>query len=303
MAKKIRARSTVTTLEEDAIWSVDASVAVPDDVRLVTTSESSSLAPFDDMKIVRPFIAEFFGTFLFVFFGTAAVTSGVIVGALQGLWQVASVWGFGLAVAIYCSSASGAHLNPAITLGMAVWNGFSWTDVPGYIISQFSGAFMAGMVNLTLYSSVIADYESAHSIVRGSAQSIRSAMVFGEYYPNPAVFTDGNLVGLQVALTVEIFGTAILIFVILSLTDPKNKSVMNGFEPFMIGFTLAILIAVLAPLNQCGLNPARDFAPRVVAYFAGWGSVAMDGWWAYVVGPIVGAQIGAMLNVALMREH
>ncbi|TPX48008.1 hypothetical protein SeMB42_g03148 [Synchytrium endobioticum] len=255
----------------------------------------------------RQYLAEFVATFLLVFFGIGAVSSGAIANALQGLWQVATVWGFGLALAIYVSShISGAHLNPAMTLALAVWNEFPWNKVPGYILAQVLGALVAGAANLALYGSVIADFELQHNITRGSPESIRSAMAFGEYFPNPAAFSNPNLVSTQVAFIAEVLGTAILAFMIFSLTDRRNKT-LAGSEaaiPFLIGFTVAVLISVIAPLTQACLNPARDIGPRIIAYYAGWGNVAFgpsSTFIVYYVGPIVGAQIGAGFQVMAFR--
>jgi glycerol uptake facilitator-like aquaporin len=99
----------------------------------------------------------------------------------------------------------------------------------------------------------------------------------------------------QVAFLAEAFGTGILSFVIFALTNPKNTEMKSGFVPPLIGLTVGALIAVLAPLTQAGLNPARDFGPRIVAFLAGWKAVAFQGWWVYVLAPIVGALIGAAL--------
>jgi glycerol uptake facilitator protein len=99
----------------------------------------------------------------------------------------------------------------------------------------------------------------------------------------------------QVAFLAEAFGTGILSFVIFALTNPKNTEVKSAFVPPLIGLTIGALIAVLAPLTQAGLNPARDFGPRIVAFLAGWKTVAFQGWWLYVLAPIVGALAGAAL--------
>lgn len=72
------------------------------------------------------------------------------------------------------------------------------------------------------------------------------------------------------------------------------------YIPPLIGMTVGGLICVIAPLTQAGFNPARDFGPRIVAYAAGWGDVAFQGWWVYVVAPIVGAPIGAAIADLLL---
>src|ERR1700685_307922 len=90
---------------------------------------------------------EFFGTFLLVFFGCGSVAAAVLTGAQVGIFQVAIVWGLGIATAIYLTGIlSGAHLNPAVTLSMATANGFPWRRVPGYLLAQWAGAFVASAV-------------------------------------------------------------------------------------------------------------------------------------------------------------
>lgn len=98
-----------------------------------------------------------------------------------------------------------------------------------------------------------------------------------------------------VAFLAEGVGTAILAFVIFALTNPKNDAVKGGFIPPLIGLTVGGLISVLAPLTQAGFNPARDFGPRIVAWLAGWKTVAFTKAWLYIVAPIVGAAVGAAL--------
>ena len=126
-------------------------------------------------------------------------------------------------------------------------------------------------------------------------------MIFGEYFPNPAMFgTDATahaLVSPWQAAVVEGFGTAVLVFVIFALTTPRNSVAPSAnLVPFFIGFTVAVLISLFAPLTQAGWNPARDFGPRIVAYVLGWGDIAIPGprggFWAYIAGPLIGGSIG-----------
>src|SRR5262245_48900291 len=89
-------------------------------------------------------VAEVLGTFILVFFGCGAVHAAVLTGAQSGLWQVAIVWGVAIMVAVYVVGAvSGSHINPAITVALAVWGRFSWRDVLPYVASQVAGAFVA----------------------------------------------------------------------------------------------------------------------------------------------------------------
>jgi len=146
-------------------------------------------------------------------------------------------------------------------------------------------------------------------LVRGAAGSELSAMVFGEYFPNPTLFgTDAAaraLVSPLQAALVEAFGTAVLAFVIFALSDPRNSSSPGThLTPFFVGFTIAALISLFSPVTQAGWNPARDFGPRLVAFALGWGDVAIPGpvggFWVYIVGPLVGAPIGAGLYERLL---
>jgi MIP family channel proteins len=248
-----------------------------------------------------------------VLFGTGAVASAVLTGALVGLWQVAVVWGFGVALAIYATAAlSGAHLNPAVSLAFALFrrHEFPVTRLIPYWACQLLGGILGGLTILWLFGPFIARFEAEKGIVRGSAGSELSAMVFGEYFPNPSIFGTGeearSLISPLSAATVEGFGTAILVLVIFALVDRRNASLpTKHLAPFFIGFTVAVLISLFAPLTQAGWNPARDFGPRLVAFFAGWGSVAIpgpsSGFWVYVIGPLMGGPVGAGVYELLLR--
>src|SRR5882724_11991114 len=114
-------------------------------------------------------IGEFFGTFILVFFGCGSVATAVLTGAQVGVFQVAIVWGIGIATAIYLTgSLSGAHLNPAVTLALATSGKVSWHKVPRYVAAQFVGAFVASAVLFAMYHGTLVAYETTHHIVRGA---------------------------------------------------------------------------------------------------------------------------------------
>ncbi|KAK3269654.1 hypothetical protein CYMTET_21917 [Cymbomonas tetramitiformis] len=271
----------------------------------------------EQRKAMSQFAAEAFGTYFIVVIGCGSVCSAVLTGALQGLWQVAVVWAFGVSLAIYATgSISGAHLNPSVSFAFALlrpWD-FPWSKMFLYWAAQIFGAVLGGATNYLIFKELIVEFERVNGIERGSSSSVMSAMIFGEYYPNPGLqysVHDGELetgdrgwsyhtVSTATALGVEAWGTGILMFFILALTDPHNKTlVTKDFAPFFIGFTVAVLIAVYAPITQAGFNPARDLGPRIVAYFAGWGEIAIPGprggFWIYVLGPLIGAPCGGAL--------
>ncbi len=249
-------------------------------------------------------VAESLGTFILVLFGIGSVAAAVFTGAQIGLWQVAVVWGFGVTLAIHVSSAvSGAHLNPAVSLAFAIFRSdqFPLNRLFAYWGAQLIGAVIAGVAVLILFNPFIGRFEMENGIVRGEVGSQRSAMAFGEYFPNPAMFDSMTMsVSPLHAFAVEAFGTAILAIVIFALTERRNAGIpTNGMVPFFIGFTVAALISLFAPITQAGWNPARDFGPRIVAWLAGWGEIAIPGpeggFWVYILGPLVGAPLGALL--------
>ena len=258
-------------------------------------------------------VAELIGTWLMVFVGTSVVAAAVLAGAQAGLWQVAVVWALGVSMAIYLTGAvSGAHLNPAVSLAFAI---FRPRDFPlrlllPYWASQLLGAILAGLTVLLLYRSFIQHFEQVHGIERGDPGSQLSTMMFGEYFPNPGMV--GVDEGARALITplgaaaVEALGTGILVLMIFALVDRRNTSLpVKYLAPVFIGLTVAMIISMLAPLTMGGWNPARDFGPRLVAFFAGWGEVAIPGpsggFWAYIVGPLVGGPVGAAVYEFLIR--
>lgn len=262
-------------------------------------------------------IAEALGTFILVLFGCGSVAAAVITHAQSGLWQVAVVWGFGVSMAIYTTGAiSGAHINPAVTVTMAIFRKqeFPLRNIVPYLCSQVLGAFAAAAVVYALFRESIAHFESVNNIVRGEAGSQLSAMLFGEYFPNPAMYgtTQDSFaqVSLGTACMAELVGTACLLFFVFALTDRKNTGSPKGetqLSAYFIGVTVAILISILAPLTQACLNPARDFGPRLFSYLAGWDHIAIPGprggyFLVYIFSPILGGITGGYMYHAIYRR-
>jgi len=243
---------------------------------------------------------EFFGTFLLVFFGTSTVAVSVLFNAPSGLVQVAFIWGLGVTLAIYATRhLSCAHLNPAVSLGMVLAGRMRPQLLFPYWACQLLGGIAAGVCVLLLFHTPIAGYEAAHSIVRGSPESVRTAMLFGEYFPNPGFSMPWFKISLSTAMIVEGLGTFLLVTMIFLLTEGCNVGRPgDALAPVFIGGTVAALIAVLAPLTQAGINPARDFGPRLVAFLFGWGQLAIPGprggfFWVYIAAPLAGGAIAA----------
>ena len=246
---------------------------------------------------------EFTGTFILVFFGVGAVNAAVATGAQAGLWQVAVVWAFGVSLGIYtAASLSGAHINPAITAMAAVYDRFPLTRVVPYWVVQTAGAACASLVLYAMFADTIVEFERQHGLLRGGPGSELSAMMFGEYFPNPAIFGTAEeawrVISERTAFIAEMIGTAMLAFLVSAVTSPSNAArPPTAAQAVVIGVGVAAIISVLAPLTQAALNPARDFGPRLVSYFLGWDEIAIPGprggWLTvYIIAPTVGAIIG-----------
>lgn len=247
-------------------------------------------------------IAEFLGTGLLVFFGAGCVAALKVAGASFGQWEISIIWGLGVAMAIYLTAAiSGAHLNPAVTVALWLFACFERRKVLPYIVAQVAGAFCAAALVYGLYYNLIVDFEQAHNIVRGSADSLGLAGIFSTY-PNPHI-------SVFQALCIETVITAILMCLILALTDDGNGIPRGPLAPLLIGILIAVIGASMGPLTGFALNPARDFGPKVFAALAGWGEIAFTGgreipyFLVPIIGPLLGACLGAFGYRALIGRH
>ena len=274
-------------------------------------------------SLVKMCLAEALGTYLLVFLGCGAVHASVLTGAQSGLWQVAIVWGVAIMLAIYTvGSISGAHINPAITLALAAWGRFPRRFVLPYLGAQMVGAFLAAATLFVMFSPYLKLREQEKGVVRGYPGSEITAMCYGEYFPSPGPLSNAEgpysldahqrlnaLVSEPTAFLAEFLGTLILALVVVAVTDDRNPGApASHLAPVFIGLTVAALISVIAPLTQACFNPARDFGPRLFAFLAGWGSIALPGTRGlsflavYGVAPIVGAIVGAGLYLHVLRE-
>lgn len=244
------------------------------------------------MTNLKEYFGELLGTFILVFIGCGTVGVAILFGTFTSLFQVALVWGLGVALAIYATrKICPAHLNPAVSLAMMLAGMLNKNKLLFFILFQFIGAFLAGGLLFLLLNDSIDHYEAIHRIVRGSADSVNTAMMFGEFFPNPGYKETIQLSWIQ-AMFWEAFGTFILLMVIFIIGKTKGK--IDSIAPLLIGATITLLICIVAPYTQAGLNPARDFGPRLVAYLSGWGDAAFPPesgsfFTVYVLGPIFGS--------------
>jgi MIP family channel proteins len=251
------------------------------------------------MKYSREFTGEFLGTFILILFGCGAVANSVLFDSYKGVVQVALMWGIGAMLATYTTRhLSGSHFNPALTIAMAVNKKLDRKKVPTYLIAQFAGAFLAALVVYGLFSSSIIRFEDAHGIVRGTPESVSVSKMFGEYY---LATGNSNIMSMLHAMAAETLGTFILVLVIFILTEESNLGKPdNNLVPVFIGFTVSSVVCLIANFTQAGLNPARDFAPRMVAWIFGWGKAAFPDriggfFYVYMLAPVMGALLAGLV--------
>ncbi|MBA1192063.1 aquaporin [Pseudomonas entomophila] len=247
-------------------------------------------------------LAEFLGTALLIFFGTGCVAAMKVAGAGFGLWEISIVWGIGVSMGIYLTAGiSGAHLNPAVSIALWLFAGFERRKVPFYIVAQVLGAFCSAALVYTLYSNLFFEFEQNHGLVRGSVESLELASVFSTY-PNAAL-------GVGQAFLVEVVITAILMGVIMALTDDNNGLRRGPMAPLLIGLLIAVIGSAMGPLTGFAMNPARDFGPKLMTFLAGWGEVSLTGgrdipyFLIPIVAPILGACLGAAAYRGMIARH
>jgi glycerol uptake facilitator protein len=257
------------------------------------------------------FLSEYLGTFVLICFGDGVVAMAVAAlnqsGRAQtnhtiflasGDWLLITFgWMIAVVLAIYVAGGvSGAHINPAVTIALALFRGFPWAKVPHYIFAQVAGAFTGAALVYLNYKDAIKGYEAATDAVRGESSSIASYSIFATfpsgYFHNPVgPFID------------EMIGTALLVGIVLAVIDQLNLPPKGNLAPWIIGSIVAGIGMSFGANTGYAINPARDFGPRLFAYFAGWDGVALPGnygdvnwyWWLPIVAPIVGAIIGALV--------
>ncbi|MBM9615884.1 aquaporin family protein [Desulfobulbus rhabdoformis] len=258
------------------------------------------------MLYFRELCGESLGTFVLTIFGCGSVASTILFGAHQGLFQIALIWGIAVTLAIYLTRhLCCAHLNPAVSIAMVIGGRMQPRKLPTYLVAQFGGAFLAGMMLYLLFSPSIAAYEASHGIIRGTTGSMKTAAMFGEYYIHPET---SAVVSLPLAIAAEAFGTFLLVLMIFALTEGCNVGRPHeALAPVFIGLSVSSIICLIAPLTQAGLNPARDFSPRLVAWMMGWGSAAFPDqqggfFYVYILGPVLGGIAASGLFILLLEK-
>jgi MIP family channel proteins len=238
----------------------------------------------------RDYVAEFWGTFILVSFGCGSIAMVQLNDASNSgdFFSINVGWGFGLMMGIYVAgSISGAHLNPAVSVAMAMFGKFQWRKVPGYILAQFLGSFMGAAVIYIVYSSALDNKDKGQRIAIGENST---AGIFATF---PAEFVSPLCAFLN-----ETLGTAFLLFIVSALNDPNNN-VPKDVAPIIIGFLLLNIGVCFGWQTGYALNPARDFGPRLFTMIIGYGGAVFTAYNNYFWIPLIAPFIGAIGGVAL----
>ena len=246
----------------------------------------------------REAAAEFFGTFILIAFGVGVVAQTVLSkGANGSILSINIGWGIAVMLGIYVSGGvSGAHLNPAVTISLAVHRTFPWSKVLPYTIAQVAGAFVASAVVYATYREALGAFDGGVRAVEGATAT---AGIFATY-PQAYLSIAGGFVD-------QVVGTMLLMAGVLAVTDQKNVAPPAWLTGPLVGL-LVVGIGTAFGFNAgYAINPARDFGPRLFTFVAGWGSdvfTAGNGWWwVPIVAPVVGAILGAFLYDLFVNKH
>jgi glycerol uptake facilitator protein len=254
----------------------------------------------DDQGNSGVYVAEFLGTFIFLLCGVGCVAGLKLAGAPFGQWEVSITWGLAVAIGVYvCGGVSGAHLNPAVTIALAMFAGFDKRKVAPYLLAQFLAGFCAAAVVYGLYKGLFA---TAMAATNGDAAKMTGLAGVFCTFPHP------QLTFFQ-AFLVELGITAVLMCGIMALGDEKNTAPGARLSGLMVGLLVALIGASFGPLTGFAMNGARDFGPRLFAFIAGWGTDVMTGYplndklsLPYFLVPLVAPVIGACIGAAAYQK-
>ena len=240
------------------------------------------------------YLAEVIGTMILIVLGDGVVANVVLKktkGEGSGWIVITTGWGLAVAMAVYAvGRVSGAHINPAVTLGLASIGAFPWSQVPGYVLAQMVGAILGATVVWMAYLPHWAETEDP-------------ALKLGVFCTAPSIRNNtANLI-------TEVVGTAVLVFGVLAiaanaqeLARPQETDLSvvfsTGFQPLLVGFLVWSIGLSLGGPTGYAINPARDLGPRIAHWLlpvAGKGGGDWSYAWIPVVGPLVGGVTGAFL--------
>jgi MIP family channel proteins len=247
----------------------------------------------------REAVAEFLGTLTLIVFGVGVVAQVVLSRQTAGEYlSINLAWGLAVTMGVYVSGGvSGAHLNPAVTIALAVLRGFSWSKVAPYIIAQVAGAFVGALIVYVGYMEAFTNFDNGIRQVAGPQGTAGIFATYPQAYLStfPGGFLD------------QVIGTALLVGVIFAISDARNTPPPAGLAPLIVGLLVVVIGSTWGHNAGYAINPARDFGPRLFTFVAGWGSdvfrAGNSWWWVPIVGPIVGGVLGGFVYDVLIARH
>jgi glycerol uptake facilitator protein len=250
------------------------------------------------MSLGAEMIGEIFGTFILILLGDGVVSNVGLAPRLASPaynWNTIVIgWAFAVIVAVFVSAGvSGAHLNPAVTLALAVKRGFPWGKVLPYMVAQVVGCFLGAAAVFLIYRDglVAAGMPNVWCTGPGAVFSTTFWGGVGSGVSSAGAYS------LVTAFITEVIGTAVLLWGVLASGDNKNMGLLHNMGPFLVGGTvLAIGISLGGPSGYA-INPARDFGPRLFGVLVGTQGLFDGLYWlvAPIIGPLVGAVIGIFI--------
>jgi glycerol uptake facilitator protein len=248
--------------------------------------------------LVGELSAEVLGTFTLIIFGVGVVAQTVLTPFSAGAQSIHWAWGIGVVMGVYVAGGiSGAHLNPAVTLALALWRKFPWGKVGPYALAQLVGAFLAAMVVRWNFWEAFDRFDPA--------KGFKSQVVFNTYPNNAADYANISQLG---ALRDQIIGTAVLVMLIFAITDARNMSPGANMAPFIIGLVVVGIGMAIGAAAGYAINPARDLGPRLAAWVSGWSNAFNDQRgdfyaWVPIVGPFIGGPLGGWVYDFLVGRY
>jgi glycerol uptake facilitator protein len=241
-------------------------------------------------------VGEVFGTFILILLGDGVVANVGLAPRLAAPaynWNTITIgWAFAVIVAVYVSAGvSGAHLNPAVTIGLAAKRGFPWAKVVPYIVAQVVGAFLGALGVYLVYMEGLQEAGLPNVWCTGPGS------VFGAAFWGGAGGTAAGGYSLLNACIAEFFGTMVLMWGILASGDSKNLGLMHNMGPFLVGGTVLAVGLSLGGPSGYAINPARDFGPRLFGLLIGTEGLFDGIYWLVppILITIVGGTVGAFL--------
>lgn len=255
-------------------------------------------------RSMKEFIGEVFGTFILILLGDGVVANVGLAPRVAGTaynWNTITIgWAFAVIIAVYVSAGiSGAHLNPAVTLGLAARRGFPWKKVLPYIAAQMIGAFLGAAAVFLIYREglVAAGMPNVWSTGPGS--------IFGQAWFGAESSGATGSYGMLTAAIAELFGTFVLIWGIAASGDLKNNGLKDNLGGFIVGFAVLAVGLSLGGPSGYSINPARDLGPRIFGAIAGTTGLFEGLYWLIVpvLVPAIAGPIGFFLYDVLVTKN